>query len=94
MAHVILFNWTQQGIADYKSSPQRIQAARDAVEAAGGKLTSALITMGAYDGLVVVEGLDDETVAKILLATGAQGNISTQTMRAFSESEFSDLVSG
>lgn len=92
--YVTLYNWTQQGIADYKNAPARMKAAREAMEAAGGKVHGFYITMGEYDGVVIVEAPNDEAAAKVLLATGAQGNVSTETMRAFTESEFTDLVSG
>jgi uncharacterized protein with GYD domain len=48
--------------------------------------------MGRYDFVAIVEAPDDEAAAKFALITGAQGNVSTETMRAFSESDFERLL--
>ena len=48
--------------------------------------------MGQYDGVVITEFPSDEAAATLLLAIGAQGNIATETMRAFTEEEMSGIV--
>ena len=49
--------------------------------------------MGQYDAVVVSEAPNDETTAKIALSIGSQGNIQTQTFRAFQESEYRKIIS-
>ena len=90
--YITLFRYTEQGIKNIKESPNRIDAGRQAIQAAGGQLKAWYLTMGEYDGVIIAEGPDDETAAKFLLATAAQGNIRTQTLRAFTEDEFRQLV--
>lgn len=92
--YVVLGNYTAQGIKNIKESPARLDAARKAAQAAGGDIKQAFLTMGQYDLVLVVEAPDDETVARLILATGSQGNVSTQTMRAFTEDEFRKLAAG
>ena len=48
--------------------------------------------MGQYDAVVVTEGPDDETAAKLLLTIGTQGNIRTETFRAFTEDEYRKVI--
>jgi uncharacterized protein with GYD domain len=48
--------------------------------------------MGRYDAVVISEAPDDETAAKLALATGMQGNVHTETLRAFPEGEFLKIV--
>jgi uncharacterized protein with GYD domain len=48
--------------------------------------------MGQYDAVVIAEGPDDETAAKLALLIGAQGNIRTQTLRAFTEDEYRKVI--
>ena len=48
--------------------------------------------MGQYDAVVVTEGPDDETAAKLLLMIGAQGSIHTETFRAFTEEEYRKII--
>jgi uncharacterized protein with GYD domain len=50
------------------------------------------LVMGQYDMVVIGEVPDDETVAKLSLATGAQGNIRTETFRAFTEDEYRKII--
>ena len=90
--YVILFKYTSQGSANIKDAADRVKAARAAIEAAGGKMLSFHLTMGQYDGVVITEFPSDEAAATVLLAIGAQGNISTETMRAFTEEELTGIV--
>jgi uncharacterized protein with GYD domain len=48
--------------------------------------------MGQYDAVVIAEGPDDETAAKLALATAMQGNVRTETLRAFPEAELKRIV--
>ena len=93
-AYVILTKWTQQGIADVRGAPERIKAARAAIEAAGGHWIGYWVTMGQYDGVGIADLDGDEAAAKTVIALAMQGNVTTQTMRAFSEEEFSNIVAG
>lgn len=90
--YIILANYTQQGVANIKESPARIQAVHKAVEAAGGKWLGWYLTMGQYDMVLIVQAPNAQVAASLLLAIGSQGNVSTQSMRAFNEEEFKALV--
>ena len=48
--------------------------------------------MGQYDFVIVTEAPNDEAVASLVIATGMQGNIRTETMRAFTEDEYRKIV--
>jgi uncharacterized protein with GYD domain len=90
---VTLVHYTQQGIAKIKESPARLDAAKKAAEAAGGKIHGWYLTMGQYDAVLISEFPTDEAAAKFTLASGALGNISTETLKAFTESEYRKIVS-
>jgi len=90
--YISLLNYTDQGIKDMKNVSNRLAAARQAMESAGGKLISFHLTLGQYDAVVISELPDDETAANLVLAIAAQGNLRTTTMRAFSEEEVSRIV--
>jgi uncharacterized protein with GYD domain len=90
--YVILFSYTRQGMDRIKESPDRVDAARRLFREMGAELKQFFLTMGQYDGVVIVEAPDDETMARAALATGSLGNISTETLRAFTEEEFRNLV--
>ena len=91
--YVTLLRYTQQGIAKIKESPARLDAARKAAKAAGGKIHDWYLTMGHYDAVFVAEFPDDETCAKFTLSVGALGNVTTQTLKAFTETEYRKIIS-
>ena len=90
--YVSLLRYTQQGVAKIKESPSRVDAARKAAEALHGKLHSWFLTMGKYDAVIISEFPDDEAAAKFMLSSAALGNVSTQTLKAFTETEFRKIV--
>ena len=93
MGHYItLIRYTQQGAAKIKESPARLDAAKKAAEAAGGKITDWYLTMGKYDAVIISEFPNDEASAKFMLSTGSMGNITTQTLKAFTEAEYRKIV--
>jgi uncharacterized protein with GYD domain len=90
--YISLLRYTQQGVQNIKESPARLDAAKKAFQAMGGELKQWYLVMGQYDAVVVSEGPDDETAAKLSLVIGAQGNIRTETLRAFTEEEYRKLI--
>ena len=92
--YITLANFTAQGIANIKESPQRIDDARGAIEASGGKMVAWYLVMGRYDIVVIAEAPNSKVVARVLLALGAQGNVRTETLQALTEEEFREVVSG
>jgi len=90
--YISLINLTQEGIKNIKESPDRLDAAKKAFQAFGGELKEFYLVMGQYDMVVVSEGPDDETAAKLALVIGSQGAISTETLRAFTEEEYRKII--
>ncbi len=85
--------YTPPRLAKVKESPTRLDAARKAANAAGGKIHAWYLTMGKYDAVFVSEFPDDETCARFTLSVGALGNVTSQTLKAFTEAEFRKIVS-
>ncbi|MEX0787689.1 MAG: GYD domain-containing protein [Anaerolineales bacterium] len=92
--YMMLFRYTAQGINRIKESPARIEAGRKAFRDHGAEMKEWYLALGQYDGVVIAEAPDDETMAKIALWIGSQGNVSTETLRLFSEAEFKKVVAG
>jgi uncharacterized protein with GYD domain len=90
--YVALLSFTGEGMSNIKQSAERVEAAREAVEKVGGSWIGYYVTMGRYDGVAIVDLPSDELAATVVLAIGAQGNVRTETMRAFTLDEFSDIV--
>jgi len=90
--YVSLLRYTDQGIRSIKESANRLDAAKKAFQGAGGELKQFFLAMGRYDIVLVSEAPDDETAARVTLALGSLGNVRTETMRVFSESEFRKII--
>jgi uncharacterized protein with GYD domain len=91
--YISLLRYTQQGIAAIKQGPTRLDKAKELYRKAGGELKAFYLTVGQYDAVAIAELPDDTALAKLALALGAQGNIRTETLRAFTEVEYRRIVS-
>jgi uncharacterized protein with GYD domain len=91
--YITLYNWTQKGIENVKESPARLDAAKQAVEAMGGKIVGFYLVQGQYDMVAVSEAPNDETAAKMVLSIGSQGSVRSVTMRAYKEDEYRKIIS-
>jgi uncharacterized protein with GYD domain len=58
----------------------------------GGKIHGWYLTMGRYDAVLIAEFPNDEACARFFLSVGAQGNVTTQTMKAFTETEYRKIL--
>jgi len=78
-------------MGDIKDSPAQIEAARQAFRTMGAELKEFYMVLGEYDAVLVAEAPDDETALKLALGMFSMG-ASTQTLRAFTEGEFREIV--
>jgi uncharacterized protein with GYD domain len=90
--YISMLRYTQQGISAIKNAPARIDAAKEAYRKAGGELKAIYLTFGQYDLVAIAEMPNDEAVARMALAQGALGNVRSETMRAFTETEFKKIA--
>ncbi|HJY31035.1 MAG TPA: GYD domain-containing protein [Pyrinomonadaceae bacterium] len=86
--YVALLKWTGQGVGNVKDSPARLDAGRKAFKKIGVKIKDTYLTMGRYDLVCIIEAPDDETLATAMLTLGSQGNIQSETLKAFTEAEY------
>lgn len=93
-SYLSLINWTEQGIKAVKDSPQRLDAAKQAATAMGGRIVFFYMTMGQYDLATLAEFPNDETAARFLLTLGGLGSIRSVTLKAFTEDEFRQIIGG
>src|ERR1700682_3322947 len=90
--YISLLRLSGQGAKAIKDSPKRREAAAKTIESLGGKLVHTYLTMGRYDFVAIIEAPDEGAAAKFALMTGGEGSVPTETMRAFSESDFERLL--
>jgi uncharacterized protein with GYD domain len=91
--YLIQSQWTDQGIRNVKESAKRLDLGKKKLKEMGGDIKAFYLTTGPYDMLAVVDVPNDEILAAHLLWLGSQGNLRTQTVKAFTEDEFRSIVS-
>ena len=94
MATFICFlDWTDQGIRNVKDAPSRAEASKKLLKDLGGELKQAFVTSGEHDALIIAEAPDGDVMAKFAMALASQGNVRTNTVRAWTEGELQQIVS-
>ena len=86
-AYIGLIQFTDQGIRNVKESPKREEAFRKLCEKVGARVKDVYRTMGRYDVAAIVDTPDEVTMNAIAYSLGSQGNIRTETLRAFTRQE-------
>ncbi len=90
--YIMLANLTDQGIRSAKESPSRLDKARQVLKEMGGDLRLFFLTMGHYDFVAVYEAPDDAVAARFNLQLAMGGNIRTETLKAFPETAYREIV--
>ena len=90
--YVTLVRYTDQGIRNIKESPARLEAAKKMAQAAGAQINSFYLALGKYDAVVIIDGPDDETAARVTLTLGSLGNVRTETLRVFNETDYRKVI--
>jgi uncharacterized protein with GYD domain len=89
--YITLVEYTGEGIANMKESPERLQQAREIATSNGGELSQFFLTMGEYDAVAISTFPDDESCAKTMLRVAQGGAVRTKTLSAFAEDEYRDI---
>ena len=90
--YIALLDWTEEGIQKIKESPGRLAAARKVFQDAGAELKDFYMTMGGHDMVAIAEAPDDATMARLLLMVAGQGAVRSETLKAFTEDEYGQIV--
>jgi len=90
--YIGLYSLTDKGIRNIKEAPQRIEEAIKGFEEMGGKVLGFYTVLGEYDYVVICEAPNDELAVTATLALGAQGNVRTKTLKAFTKEKFVEIV--
>ncbi len=91
--YISLLRFADQGIRNIKDTINRGDAAAAEAKKLGMKIIEEFWTMGAYDGVVLFDAPDDETMTAFACKVSSLGNVKTETMRAFSKEEMEGILS-
>jgi uncharacterized protein with GYD domain len=90
--YLLLLKFTEEGISHVQDSVARGEAFKAACQQAGVTVESAWWTLGEFDGVVLLKGLDEATVVGQVLGLAKLGRVRTCLLRAFDAAEFKNIV--
>lgn len=90
--YVTLVNFTEDGRENIDELPKRIEKLKELKRSLGGEPLGFFVTMGQYDMVAFSEMPDDEAVAKVQLSAALEGEVETETLRAFTMEELGDIL--
>jgi uncharacterized protein with GYD domain len=91
-SYIHLIQFRDQGIRNIQDTVKRGDAAIVEAKKMGIKIIEEFWTMGPYDGVVIMEAPDDETISAFMLKVGSLGNVKGQTLRAFRRNEMEGIL--
>lgn len=89
---ITMLKFTEQGAREIQDSPKRATAFKAAAKKMGVKVSGLYWTLASFDGVIIAEAPDEETVTAAMLSLSSQGNVQTSTCRAFDATEFEKLI--
>ena len=84
--------FTEQGIKGIQDTCKRANTFKAAAKKLGIKVVELYWTLGPSDGVLIFDAPDDETATAVMLQLGSQGNVQTQTARAFKTAEMEKIL--
>lgn len=92
VTYVGLLNFTEKGIQGIKATTQRAAAAKEVAGRFGVTMRELYWTLGKYDLVCVLDAADEESLTAFNLALASQGNVRTQSLRAFTAAEMDKVL--
>ena len=90
---IALLDFTDQGIRNIGDSTFRADRFNEMASRRGARIVGQYWTTGSHDGVLILEAPSDEVAASLLLALAAEGNVRTNTLRAFHWADAKEMIS-
>jgi len=92
--YISLLKFTEQGAKNIKKSTNRAHAFDKVAAKSGVKIEGQYWTLGRYDGVLIITADSEEKALRCLAELASQGNVRTETMQAFIDKGFDEIVGG
>ena len=89
---VSLISYTDEGMKAIHDSPKRLSLAKQYLKDLGGRLRQFYLTIGNHDAVIIYDLPDEQAAAKFLLSVGKQRKVQTQTLLAFPERDYRQII--
>ena len=90
--YIALLKFTEQGAKDLKRSTSRAHAFDKLAAKSGVKVDGQYWTLGRFDGVLVLSAANETKILHLLAQLASLGKVRTETMQAFSDSEFDAIA--
>ena len=90
--YITLLRFTEAGAKSIKKSSDRAHAFNQAAQKSGVTIEGQYWTMGACDGVLIINASSEEKALHCLTELAASGGVRTETMQAFVDKEFDAIV--
>lgn len=90
--YIALVDFTESGVRDYRDTAKRAKRFQAFAKKSGAKVKDIYWTLGAHDGVIVLEAKDDQAATALMLELSSQGSVKTSTLRAFTASEMQAII--
>ena len=92
VTYIGLMNFTDKGLQSVRDTTQRAATAREVAQRFGVTMKDIYWTAGEYDMVCVLEGKDDLSITAFSLAIAQQGNVRSQSLRAYTSTEMEQVL--
>ncbi|MBT9594387.1 MAG: GYD domain-containing protein [Vitreoscilla sp.] len=92
ITYIGLMSFTEKGVQSVKETTKRAAAAKEIGQRFGVNMKDIYWTMGQHDIVCVLEAQDETSLAAFDLAIAMQGNIRSQSLRAFSAADMEKIL--
>jgi uncharacterized protein with GYD domain len=92
VTYIGLMSFTEKGIQSVKQTTQRAAAAKEVGQRMGVNMREIWWTLGQHDIVCVLEAQDEASITAFELAVASQGNVRSQSLRAFNAAEVDKIL--
>ena len=89
---ITTLKFTDKGVREIRDSSMRAAAFKTSASKMGVKVSGLYWTLGSFDGVIVSEASDAETVTAAMLSLSSKGNVQTNTCLAFDAADFEKII--
>jgi uncharacterized protein with GYD domain len=90
--YISLLRFTEQGAKNIKESIRRAHDFGNAAAKSGVTIDGQYWTLGEYDGVLILSADTEEKALHCLAELAAHGNVRTETLQAFTDKGFAEII--
>ena len=89
---IALIRFTDQGAKGIAESTQRAKQFDAIAEKVGVEIEGQYWTFGSYDGVLIIRSASEQAALRCLAKLVSEGNVKTETLTAFTEEGFKNIL--